>query len=828
MAGSSVLPAQDGTVQALLDFALERGYLYRLETLGAFPLPSTLHRPVRWVRMQCLPISPLDQGNELSARWARALGALHSIEQRLHVLLHRRGAVTRLLLGGSRAGTGAPTEQLVTLMTGHLPGMHLQPLGADEAATLDEQLLGYSVVGAVTGLPATSGGPGTAGSTLDQLAQGLRTIEGGELDYSVLVVADPVPDPDIAAAIHAARTLGSELHAEVRRTVTTSRAQQTGRSRGRGLAMLTQLLGAVVGIDPDLTSVGAELSLAGNVLGATGGGRTSGTNEGVSGSTEYLDKAAQYCERAADMHVARLQLGRSTGMWRVGVYVLAASTTTVGSVLGVIRAGLSGDESFLEPIRTHHLRTDPVAAGWIRRAELLPLPERLHAVAAAHPLGPLFDGLATPWNSRELTIATLPPRRDVSGLRVVRNAVPFGGNAPEPLPGRPAVDIGQLVSDGAATGVRYRLALDTLVRHSLVTGVTGSGKSTTCLRIVEAVMEAGIPCLIIEPAKTEYVAWALAANRTRDAGIAVVGAGTPPRGINWEQLRLNLFEAAQLGDTVDLAGRCERVSAMLAASLPTGDIFPLLLDEILVEVLRNHVDVGFLDGPVARPARYPTIAQIRPVARSVIAARGYEPRVTDNLLAMAETRLAALSRGRRGAVFETAASTSFATLFDGPCVVNLSGLPDQRDRALIMGLLLAGLEERRRSGAAPDGTRLTHLLVVEEAHRLLGRLSGPVVAGDPQAAVATAFAELIAEVRAYGQGVAIVDQTPARLLPDVVKGTNMKIVHRLVAVDDRAAMASAMSLSPAQEAVIARLRTGEAIVCGDSDDTACCVAVEAR
>ena len=87
------------------------------------------------------------------------------------------------------------------------------------------------------------------------------------------------------------------------------------------------------------------------------------------------------------------------------------------------------------------------------------------------------------------------------------------------------------------------------------------------------------------------------------------------------------------------------------------------------------------------------------------------------------------------------------------------------------------------------------------------------------------FADILAEIRAYGQGLAIIDQVPSKLLPDALKNTNLKIVHRLVAADDCQAMSGAMALTEEQAKVIARLKVGQAIVCGIQDDTASWVKV---
>ena len=88
------------------------------------------------------------------------------------------------------------------------------------------------------------------------------------------------------------------------------------------------------------------------------------------------------------------------------------------------------------------------------------------------------------------------------------------------------------------------------------------------------------------------------------------------------------------------------------------------------------------------------------------------------------------------------------------------------------------------------------------------------------------FTNILSEIRSYGQGLIIVDQVPTRLIPDAIKNTNYKIIHRLTAADDAAEVAASMSLSEEQVGIIPRLRIGEAIVCGDLDDAALWVKIK--
>jgi hypothetical protein len=80
------------------------------------------------------------------------------------------------------------------------------------------------------------------------------------------------------------------------------------------------------------------------------------------------------------------------------------------------------------------------------------------------------------------------------------------------------------------------------------------------------------------------------------------------------------------------------------------------------------------------------------------------------------------------------------------------------------------------------------------------------------------FAGLLAEIRAYGEGLIIAEQIPARLVPDVIKNTAVKIVHRLPAADDREAVGATMNATPSQSRYLVTLPPGRAAVFSDGMD----------
>ena len=214
-----------------------------------------------------------------------------------------------------------------------------------------------------------------------------------------------------------------------------------------------------------------------------------------------------------------------------------------------------------------------------------------------------------------------------------------------------------------------------------------------------------------------------------------------------------------------------------------------------------------------------------PASAGLVRAKGYEERITNNITAALQTRLGSLLRGWKGKMFDHPASTPWPELFDRPVIVNLSQMGDDADKCFTMALLLNFLYEYRQAqheaAGSPESATLQHLAIFEEAHRVL-RAPPRGGSGDanPQAKMGEMFADILAEIRAYGQGLGIIDQVPSKLVPDALKNTNLKIVHRLVSADDRDAMASALALTEDQPQIIARLKVGQAIVSGIQDDMA--------
>jgi DNA helicase HerA-like ATPase len=827
--------------------------LSSLGEIERFPKSPAERKAITWVRIERLPIHPTNvKDYDLLSRWQGVLSTLHAWGHRVIYLLLRNGGRTHLYIGAvpltGMISAESASAQLSQAAKSQMPGIELTPVDPQEMfGRCIIPLAAMEAVGAVTGLPSLrTSGQNTLLQTLDQVAFGIRDFYQEEHDYAFVAIADPVSDQEIVGATQALRELGSVIHSEVSWEANQSHTDQKGESKSGllGVGMALRSAAAATAFVPP-----AKPFLY--MLGCVVGGKSSSTSKSDSQCTSrrYLDKTAEYCESVIDRHIERYKRGRNLGFWNVGLYVLARTETTVSTVIGILRSIYSGDASYLEPIRVHTLRRGSGAAECIQGMQLVPLPverESKRQLQKAyntsgwwHPLGRMFESLATPLNTEELSIATSLPRRDVPGLRFVRNAVRFATNPPKLEPDKHCITIGNVMDTGVELEMPYAFDINSLVKHALVTGVTGSGKSTTCRRLIQEVIPRRIPTLIIEPTKEEYVRWAIARNKQcpSEEQIEVFVPGWEAfEGVPLQQLRLSPFEPAAVeGALVDYAARYERLSAILRVSLPMSDILPTLLEEAIFILMQRKIDTRFIDQELNPSALYPKLEELVQVSQSLVESRSYEKRIQDNLIAAIKTRILALTRGRRGQILNVEKSTPFELLFEKSVVINLSQIPDDRDKALIMSLLLLALGEYRLSKYrndphyrdSADNNKLCHLAVIEEAHRLVKNPERDISGmGNPQAIVSEMFSDMLSEFRAYGQGMMIVDQVPSRLIPNAIKNTNCKIVHRLVASDDRLAMASSMALRPDQQDIIAVLPVGTAIVCGDLDDAASWVRIK--
>jgi hypothetical protein len=496
--------------------------------------------------------------------------------------------------------------------------------------------------------------------------------------------------------------------------------------------------------------------------------------------------------------------GMATGAWRTGVYLLGddLSYPRLGAAW---RSVFSGVESLPEPVRVFDL---PAA---VDLAQAWSLPDQPGAPGPGHFQRP-FE-LQTLLTTAQLAAYIHLPELETPGFAVETLArfdtVTVAGRGTEALP------VGRVVHHGRETASDYRVPVSSLTRHVFVAGVTGSGKTNTVLSLLDAASSADVPFLVVEPAKTEYRA--LMAHPALGRTLRVFTAGED----TVSPLLLNPFDVpagTAVSEHLDLVRAAFSVAFGMWTPLP--QILERCLHDIYLDRgwdLRTNTNVRLEPGDDPTLS-YPTLADLVAKVNEVVPTLGYEDRISGDLRAALITRLESLRTGGKGAMLDVTRSLPTEELFGHPTVVELEAMGDDGDKAFIAALILIRLAEYRRAQGQRRG--LAHLLVIEEAHRLLSNVTsrGSEEDANPRGQAVETFSNLLSEVRAYGQGVLIADQVPVRLAPGVIKNTDLKIVHRIVAADDRAAMAAAMVMDEEQARALATLGVGTAAVFSSGDD----------
>jgi hypothetical protein len=277
-----------------------------------------------------------------------------------------------------------------------------------------------------------------------------------------------------------------------------------------------------------------------------------------------------------------------------------------------------------------------------------------------------------------------------------------------------------------------------------------------------------------------------------------------------------------------LQSHADLVRALFLAAFEANEPFPQVLSEAL---LRCYTNAGWdlVTGemrPATKPRfrndeaaelirpRYPTLGELQAAARDVVDSIGYGKEVAADVRGFVDVRIGSLRGGTPGRFFEGGHPLDIGGLLRRNVVLELEPITNDQDKAFLMGAVLIRIVEhlrvRDQAGIMPG---LQHVLLIEEAHRLLKN-----VTNGPAAAAVELFASLLAEIRAYGEGVVVVEQIPAKIVPDVIKNTALKVMHRLPARDDRGAVGATMNLDEAQSEAVVALPPGIAAATVDGAD----------
>lgn len=700
------------------------------------------------------------------------------------------------------------------------------------------------VLGAPSGLSADQPESEQNFQGMDRL---VRTMQSGSSSstqgtarWQVIVVSQPLSRQQIRHQLDEAYALSSRLAALVRTSVQASgnTSRQKGFSSGTSEARGTsegsgQSGGKNEGASLSKNYGKSSSSNSSSSSRGTNSGesqtKTVGTNEGWStnegtshtdttsenyslsdttGSTlgitqEIANKRAQHLMEHLDKQlIARLRKGLTKGMFCSAVYVTADHQSAYQRLKNAVRATFQGVESTLSPLEVHDL---PQSA----HGHLLQLPQPAELPLPMRDMlfhnlyGTPKNGMGSLLTADELATVASLPQRELQGIRR-RKTVDFIVDLPD-IDDDASLDLGEVIDRGRRyPNNRVRLVKKDLNTHTFVTGVTGAGKTNTCLNLL---LESDLPFLVIEPVKTEY----------RELSLRLKGIDYyRPNGDSNQSLRINPFALLRRGQRIKShAGFLKNV---FAAVFPMEASMPMMVEAAIFAAYEEKgwdLDANefLLDGDPFDPLTraWPTMSDMIRLLDVLLPTYGLGQDLLEKYRGSLVSRLRSLTDGTLGQVLDVPQSLDFQALLQGRAVIELEELQSGEEKALLMALLLGCLYEGVRD-LHQQNPEFRQLTLVEEAHRLLSRPEP----GDKGAAMAVeSFADMLAEVRKYGAGLIIADQIPAKLIPDVIKNTHTKIVHRLFAEDDRRAMGESMMMDDEQRDYLPNLAKGEAIVfCG--------------
>src|ERR1700733_6708379 len=237
-------------------------------------------------------------------------------------------------------------------------------------------------------------------------------------------------------------------------------------------------------------------------------------------------------QRLSARHL-ELRQAAATGLWKVRLVAGGPSPAAAAQIAGLLCAStdLDGLPYALTPV--------PGCAGLAETMDSgLHAPAGLTQSALLPPArdDPDVPAAAVPFYASSKLLAALarPPAREVPGIRFVLrpdfDVTPELGSGVAQADGESAVPVGTVLDWNRVPAGELALPCASLNRHAFVCGATGAGKSQTVRGLLEAATGAGIPWLVVEPAKAEYRLMAARLPGTQGIRIRPGGRGHPPAG----------------------------------------------------------------------------------------------------------------------------------------------------------------------------------------------------------------------------------------------------------------------------------------------------------
>jgi DNA helicase HerA-like ATPase len=365
--------------------------------------------------------------------------------------------------------------------------------------------------------------------------------------------------------------------------------------------------------------------------------------------------------------------------------------------------------------------------------------------------------------------------------------------------------------------------LEQLKTHMLIVGGSGSGKTTTTFNLLTQLWgKHQIPFIVFDPKVTpEYRYLKRLPEFKEDLLIFTPGQ---------EFLAPFRFNPFEVMSGVPLQEHVSRIFDCFMGALPLEDPLPSFLQEAIdlnYKQLKwdQMFDRGGKLNDKGESLEFPTMQDLYDKTLSLAQNNyGKDKEVGDRIKGALRARLYRLTaQSGIGAMLQASRPLSLDQLMTKPIIFELGGL-NQEEQSLFSLFILSFIFEYVRVERVgkfqpkqrPDGSieratdlDLRHIILVEEAHNMLGQPSGESN-NTSQGKVVDKFAQIMREMRSAGEGVIVVDQSPAALATSVVDATNLKLMHRLPSPSDREYLGKSMCLTEGESQLSGIFSPGEA------------------
>ncbi len=817
-----------------------------LQNILEYPIVATSDdsAPEKYVRIKQVFKIVFDKNEDIEHKLTHIYSTLHSLGGSAVLILHSDGTYVEFYIGVKSNNGNADLKVLnngfSSVLNGNFPGCKVSSKFDNNQIKnlVHDKIFGNTyenmAISMANGIPKLKNS-----DDKESFAQGLeKFIEAmNGKKYSAIFIADQVSEQAIAErrlayeqiyssllpfasqqmtlglneSVAFSEGISSSFTHSTNETLTKTQSSTTGISESTTLMesifhdtgkVASQLARAVMGGSSSKSS--SETNGQSETNGSSDSnteGKTSGksTTTGTSETYQitYENKTVKNLLEKIDNQINRIIESENYGMFDYAVYFISESYEDARIAANTYKTLIRGEESSLE-------RSSVISWDTKDSNKLISYLKNFQ-----HPRI-FLDTLSmeiTPTSlvsSKELSLAMNFPRKSISGV-AIEESVEFGRSIHLLNQGQSAkcITLGKLSHLGKVEeNIDINLDLKSLGMHTLVTGSTGAGKSNTLYTILNEANKKGVKFLVIEPAKGEYKE----VFGGRD-DVSVYGTNSKYSKV----LRINPFS---FHDEIHVLEHIDRLVEIFNACWPMYAAMPEVLKEAII---KSYEECGWDTDEsysVYEIKRFPTFKLLLSTLKQIIDNSEYSEEMKSNYKGALLTRVKSLNNGLIGQILNSADPIEDDKLFDSNVIVDLSRIGAMESKSLLMGMLTLRLLEYRYANQKQSNSELKHITVLEEAHNLLKRTSTEQSAegSNLQGKSVEMISNAIAEMRTYGEGFIIVDQSPNMLDISAIRNTGTKIIMRLPEYSDRNDIGKSAALNDDQIGEIPKLPTGSAVV----------------